>query len=106
MPDPTPAFTPEHRKHLEALQLTTPLVTHLIHEEREAITAALAEIDRLRAERNALLIACRVLLAALRRHSEDHNFGEADELAVDVGEDAIARAESRDEPPPPTEPSP
>ncbi len=59
------------------------------------------EIEWLRSERDRHLVACRLLVAALDGHSEDHDFGEADEKALEAGKTALAsfdRAAGEDHP--------
>lgn len=66
MPDLDPLLSPEHRQRL--VHLADPEgVTILPAEERAAIAAALAELERLRHERDQ----CLILAAEMRRQRDD-----------------------------------
>ena len=66
MASPAPVFTAEHRRRVEDLLGVTSLgYGDVTIRDHEAIRAALAEIDRLQAERVALLAACRSADGAL-----------------------------------------
>ncbi len=96
MPNPTsdpPPLDDVQRYRLELLVTDSRKI--LLTAEKQAIRAALAEIDRLRAKRDALLEACKALLSLCEGAFPNGTFGEwAVDTELDLARTAIARTEA------------